>query len=78
MKKTYKKWEKLNVNLDVYLTESPCEIDEEMYRYIAEVTSPTYCGSGFVQMGEAERSEGEYPDETYYYMTCSYTEGKFY
>ena len=76
--KTYKKWQKANINLDIYLGEIPCEIDEELYHYIGETVAPTYCGGGFVQLGEAERSEGEYPDTTDYYMTCSYTFGKFY
>lgn len=74
MKKSYKRWQKLNINLDKYLC-SPCEIDEELYNYLGETVPPQYCSNGFVQLGECV-----YSDDigTNYYMTASMYEGKYY
>lgn len=52
--KTYEEWQTSNLNLDKYLSETPCLIDEELCLYIAECTPPNYSGSdGIVQTGEA-------------------------
>lgn len=74
MKATYKKWQKLNINLDKYLC-LPCEIDEELYNYLGEIVPPQYCDKGFVQLGECQFQDKYGTD---YYMTASMVKGKFY
>lgn len=75
--KTLKAWEKSGLNITDYLTE-PCRINEELYYYIAESTSPSYSNSNVVQSGEAERSEGDWNELTLWYMTVSQIDGKFF
>jgi len=41
MKKTKKMRDNSELNLDKFLTE-PCEIDEELYWYIADATGASY------------------------------------
>lgn len=53
MKKTKRQWEKSNVDLDKFLTE-PCEIDEALFVYLAEIVSPQYSSECIIQLGEAE------------------------
>lgn len=55
MKKTYKKWEKSDVNLDVYLGKEPCEIDETLFLYVAEIVPPEYSSEELLQEGEATK-----------------------
>lgn len=66
--KTYKAWQKSNVNLSEYLGQEPCEIDEELYLYLAEVTAATYSSPDFIQTGEASFSK----NGTLHYSTCSF------
>lgn len=49
MKKTLKQWEKSDIDLDEFLTESPCEIDEDLYNYIASEIPAHYMFAGLVQ-----------------------------
>ncbi len=63
--KTYQDWQSnFEGNLDKYLGISPCEIDEEMFLYLAEVTACQYSGNGFIQTGEASY---EIDDVLHYY-----------
>lgn len=69
--KTLKNWEKQAVDLDKYLDE-PCEIDEDICLYIAEVVSPNYLGwdNGLIQGGDPEKhEESEKGKPIGYYMT---------
>lgn len=75
MKKTYKKWEKSNSkDLDEYLGNIPCEIDEELFLYLAEITASQYSSENFIQTGEATFEK----DDVYHYSTCSHFNDKFY
>lgn len=65
--KTYKKWEKSNLDLDEYLTE-PCEIDEELSLYIGECVAPTYISQSFCQGGDPVKEI----DDVFYYATVSF------
>lgn len=82
MKKTFKKWEKSDLDLDDYLGEIPCEIDEELYNFIGECVAPQYLGgqNGLVQGGDAFDSEdtGEDFEEIFTYSTCRQIGEKFY
>jgi hypothetical protein len=71
--KTYKKWIKSNLDLNEYLTE-PCEIDEELYLYLAEVVSPQYSDGKLIQTGEAEYTE----DSVLFYMSASHIGDKYF
>lgn len=64
-KKTYKGWQKSNVDLGIYLGAAPCEIDEELYLYIAECVPAQYCDNRHMQGGDCEFIE----HDTEYYMT---------
>lgn len=55
MKKTLKQWEKSDIDLDKFLTESPCEIDEDLYNYIASTIPAQYMFAWLVQWLEANR-----------------------
>ena len=55
-KKTLLEWEASNLDLDEYLTE-PCEIDEDLYNYLGECTTPQYHGEGLLQSGESTKEE---------------------
>jgi hypothetical protein len=46
--KTFEEWEKSDIDLDVYLGEKPCEIDFELYEFIACGYVPTNC---YIDMG---------------------------
>lgn len=76
-RKTYKEWQKSNLDLDKYLPE-PCEIDEELALYIGECVPPVYLGpNGLCQGGDAQASVGKWPnDEVLTYMTVSNVNGK--
>jgi len=52
--KTYKEWQMSNLNLDEYLTEKPCCIDEKLCMYLCECVAPNYSNfDGISQTGEA-------------------------
>lgn len=72
--KTYKEWQKSNLNLDEYLGNCPCEIDEELYMYFGEITPPTYLSEDLIQTGEASFSK----NGILYYATCKEIGGKFF
>lgn len=66
--KTYQDWQSnFNGSLGKYLGQEPCEIDEELYLYLAEVVPPTYSSENFIQTGEASFSQFG----TLFYHTCS-------
>ncbi len=56
MKKN-KQWEKSELDLQDFLWQSPCEIDEDLYNYIAEVTPPSFCINWIVQSWEMTNSK---------------------
>lgn len=64
--KTLLTWEVSNKPLHKYLT-IPCEINEDLYNYIIETTSPSYCLDGIIQDGEPMIHKEDIP----YYMTVS-------
>ncbi len=67
--KTYNEWQKSNLNLDKYLTEVPCDIDEELCLYLAECTAPNFSGdNGIVQTGEATYEK----DDKLHYLTVQF------
>lgn len=72
--KTYKQWQKSSLDLDQFL-EYPCEIDEKLYMYIAEIVAPNYCNGGIFQCGEPM-----YSDENGigWYDTVSDVKGKYF
>jgi len=66
--KTYQDWQSnFDGDLGQYLGKEPCEIDEELYLYLAEVTPATYSSQDFIQTGEASFSKYG----TLFYATCS-------
>ena len=71
-KKTYKSWEKSEVDLDKYLDE-PCEIDEALDLYIGECVAPKYLSYGLTQGGDCVFEDDL---NTRYYMTTSVVNGK--
>lgn len=52
--KTFKSWENSGKDLDDYLGEEPCRIDDELYMYILEVVCAHFCWNGHGQLGEIE------------------------
>ncbi|PWN62284.1 hypothetical protein [Chryseobacterium oncorhynchi] len=73
--KTYQDWQNnFKGDLDQYLGKSPCEIDEEMFLYLAEVTPCQYSGNFFIQTGEASCKI----DDVLHYSSCSSFNDKFY
>ena len=79
--KTLEAWEKSNLDLDDYLGNEPCEIDEVLFNYIAETVLPQFLYGGFVQGGECERSEFTNPfylEEIFFYMTTSSVNEKYF
>lgn len=73
--KTYQDWQNNSTgDLRQYLGQKPCEIDEELFFYLAEVVPPQYSGGDFLQTGES--SFEEYGVD--YYSTCSNFDGKYY
>ena len=72
-KKTFKSWEKSNINLDEFLTE-PCEIDERLSNYLGECTCPKYCSPKFTQSGEPEYHD----DGISFHMTVSRINNKYF
>lgn len=76
--KTYKKWQKSDSDLSKYLGE-PCQIDEELFLYIAETTVPQYDDNDLTQMGEAMYSRRNYYGEkVLFYITASVVNEKYY
>ena len=77
-KKTFKGWEKSNVDLDKYLTE-PCEIDEELSLYIGECVPPIYLDRTLTQGGDPEKHEDSEDGEPIgFYMTTSVVNDKYF
>lgn len=72
--KTRKGWDKSNIDLDKYLNE-PCEIDEELYNYIAEVVMPNYHMNGLIQGGDAIDTD---ENEVLTYQTVLYVNNKYF
>lgn len=72
--KTFKGWQRSNLDLEDYLQE-PCQIDEELHNYLGEIVAPQYCCDGLIQLGEAERSDN---DGIMYYMTSIFMNGKYF
>jgi hypothetical protein len=67
--KTFEQWQASGEDLDLFLN-LPCEIDEELANYMAEVIAPTYCANGIVQGGDPESSEkGEDGNDIFSYLT---------
>lgn len=67
--KTYQDWQSnFDGDLSQYLGQIPCEIDEILYLYLAEVTAPTYSSENFIQTGEASFSN---KFGALFYHTCS-------
>lgn len=64
--KTKKQWEKSGLDLDEFLGEEPCRIDEDLYNYIGEAVAPNWCCQSFVQLGEAEKEDEDIPGLMYY------------
>jgi len=73
-KKTLKGWEKSGVNLDEYIGKTPCEVDEALFLYYAEVVSPQYDSGNFVQTGEASFDV----DGVLHYSSLSSFDGKYF
>ena len=73
-KKTYKDWQKSELDLDKYLGIGPCEIDEKLSNYIGSCTAPKYCSQGLIQGGDAEKEE----DGVLFYFTVSHVNDKNY
>lgn len=76
--KTYNDWEKSNIDLDKYLGEIPCEIDEGLFNYVGEAVAPLFIYDGFAQCGEVEFTKGEREDMISYHITCRIIEDKYY
>lgn len=75
-KKTFKGWEKSNIDLDKYLNE-PCEIDEELSLYIGEIVPPQYLDCGLTQGGDCQiTDDSEDGGLIGYYMTTSIVNDK--
>jgi hypothetical protein len=61
--KTYKEWEKSDLDLGEYLP-YPCEIDEDLHNYIAEIVPPHYCDNKLTQGGDCiEHLDAYYQSE---------------
>ena len=55
--KTLKQWNKSNKDLDIFLWNTPCEIDEDLHNYFWEIVAPQYVDSTFTQCWEAQKYE---------------------
>jgi hypothetical protein len=76
--KTFKKWEKSNLDMDKYL-DTPCEIDEELYLDILEYVPPHYLGELAQQGGDAIDSfRNEKGKKVFTYMTVNSINGKYF
>lgn len=49
MKKTLKQWEKSSIDLDKFLGDVPCEVDEDMVDYMRDITMAQYSSPLFMQ-----------------------------
>jgi len=76
--KTKEEWDTSGLPLDYYMPE-PCEIDEEMYMYIAKWVCPHYLEDGLIQCGEPIRATyGELMEEIMIRATVSEVNGKYF
>ena len=72
-KKTKKRWDKLNVDVDQYLCPMD-EVDEEMYEYFRDIVCAQYCDPYFLQVGEAAKAN----ESTDFHMTFARYDNKYY
>lgn len=77
--KNFKTWLKTDIDLDEYMQNIPCEIDEEMYNYIAECVAPNYLFNGIVQGGDPYGTiPTGYEDDIELYDTVREVNGRYY
>jgi len=71
--KTYKQWQESNLDLDKFLF-SGDRIDQKIFNYLDEITSPKYIGNNLVQTGEPSYKK----NGVLFYMSAIYSNHKHY